>query len=95
MLKDFIHIFVLSCRRATFLIEKQLHVPLSPLERWQLKAHLRLCKFCTAYSGKAFFLDRVMRQETGKEQCQCHFHDEELEEFREEVKGEIRHREQE
>lgn len=94
MLKDFIHIFVLSCKKATFLIEKRLHIPLSPLERWQLKMHLRICKYCTAYSGKASFLHKAMQQEKGKEQCNCHFHSEEVEKFREEMKGEIRYREQ-
>ena len=95
MLKDFIHIFVLSCKKATFLIEKRLHVPLSPLERWQLKVHLHLCKFCTAYSGKAVFLHKIMKQETEQEQCNCQFHTEEVEKFREEMKGEIRTREKE
>lgn len=91
MLKDFIHIFVLSCKKATFLIEKRLYVPLSPLEKWQLKIHLHLCKYCAAYSGKAVFLDKAMKQETEKEQCNCRFHSEEVEKFREDVKEEIKH----
>ncbi len=95
MLKDFIHIFVLSCKKATFLIEKRLHVPLSRMERWQLKIHLYLCKFCTAYNGKASFLHKVIQQETGKEQCNCQFHTGEVEKFREKVKEEIRYRKQE
>ncbi len=32
MLKKFIHFFILSCKKTTFLIEKKLHTSLSPLE---------------------------------------------------------------
>lgn len=94
MLKDFIHIFVLSCRKATFLIEKRLHVPLSLVEKWQLKLHLRLCKFCTAYEEKAVFLDSVMKQEAEKELGRCRFQTKEVEAFREKLKGDMQRKEE-
>lgn len=60
MYKRFIHFFVLSCQKETFLIEKQLHASLSPLEKLQLRFHLSVCKSCTAYKDKAIFLDKLM-----------------------------------
>lgn len=63
MYKNFIHLFVLSCRKATFLIEKQLHTSLSPLEKLQLRLHLSLCEYCRAYKRKAIFLDKLLADE--------------------------------
>lgn len=60
MYKNFIHFFVLSCEKATFLIEKQLHTRLLPLEKLQLRLHLSLCQYCTAYKHKALFLHKLM-----------------------------------
>lgn len=94
MLKDFVHIFVLSCKQATFLIEKKLHAPLSLSERCRLRMHLYLCKLCTAYNKKAIFLDKIMRHEIHKEQCRCQFHSEEVEKFRIKVKEGIKQREE-
>ena len=42
--KGIIHLFVLSCEKATFLVEKQLYTSLLPLERLQLRIHLSICK---------------------------------------------------
>lgn len=61
--KKLTHLFVLSCKRATFLIEKQLHHPLSPLDKLQLRAHLSLCAYCVDYKQKAVLLDRLMRDQ--------------------------------
>lgn len=63
MRKRIIHLFVLSCEKITFLIEKQLHTSLSPLERLQLRIHLSLCDYCRAYKDKAIFLDKLMADE--------------------------------
>lgn len=62
MYKNILHLFVLSCKKATFLIEKQLHTQISPMENLQLRTHLSLCKYCTAYKHKALFLDKLIER---------------------------------
>ena len=61
MYKDFIHIFVLSCTKATYLIEKQLHIKLNIIERFQLYIHLSLCSYCSDYNKKAELLDKLTK----------------------------------
>ena len=61
MLKDFIHLFVLSCDKASYLVEKQLQGQLTLLERLQLRVHLGLCSFCADYSKKAELIDKLAR----------------------------------
>ncbi|WP_418696408.1 hypothetical protein [Bacteroides sp.] len=89
MLKEFIHIFTLSCKQATYLIEKRIHVPLSMTERMRLAIHLWLCKLCRAYDAKAVFLDRVMKKGTKKKTCNCQFEEDEVEQFKVGIKEKI------
>lgn len=90
MYKKFIHIFVLSCKKATFLTEKKLHTSLSPIEEWQLKTHLSLCPYCTAYTHKAIFLDKLMLDDRISEQINNHFSEKEVDDLKERVKSAIR-----
>lgn len=89
MLKEFIHIFTLSCKQATYLIEKRIHVPLSVTERMRLAIHLSLCQLCRAYNTKAIFLDRLMRKGAKKGICNCQFEKDEVERFKVDVKEKI------
>ena len=90
MLKEFIHIFTLSCKQATCLIEKRIHVPLSVTERIRLAIHFSVCKLCRAYNKKAIFLDRLMKKRTGKDTCNSRFEEEEVKQFKEDVKGKMK-----
>lgn len=83
MYKRIIHLFVLSCQTATFLIEKQLHTPLSTLEKLQLRIHLSLCKYCTAYKYKAVFLDKLMADERTEDENSHVFSDQEIDKLKE------------
>lgn len=78
MYKRIIHLFVLSCEKATFLIEKQLHISLSLLEKLQLRTHLSLCKYCTAYKVKAIFLDKLLADERTMNESYDLFSEEEV-----------------
>ena len=51
----------LSCKEATFLIEKRLNNKLSILERIQLKGHLAFCKICTIYNKNAQILHKILQ----------------------------------
>lgn len=45
--------FMLSCRKASELIEKKLLFGLSPLESIHLKVHTSMCTACTAYQKQS------------------------------------------
>jgi hypothetical protein len=89
MLKELIHIFTLSCKQATYLIEKRIHVPLSMTERMRLAIHLSLCKLCRAYNTKAVFLDSLMKEGIKREACNCQFEENEVELFKADIKEKI------
>jgi len=60
MKKRIIHFFVLSCRKATGLIEKRLYFKLSALEKIQLRWHLTLCDACTIYTKQSGLLHKLL-----------------------------------
>jgi hypothetical protein len=90
MLKDFIHIFTLSCKQATYLIEKRIHVPLSVTERMRLAIHFSVCKLCQVYNKKAIFIDGWLKQRHTNGSCNCRFEEEEIKQFKEDVKEKIK-----
>jgi len=51
---------LLSCLRATELMEKKLHIKLSFTERLQLKAHKMICKACADYEKQTYLIDSVL-----------------------------------
>jgi predicted anti-sigma-YlaC factor YlaD len=90
MYKKVIHLFVLSCEKATFLIEKQLHTTLSPLEKLQLRGHLSLCKYCRAYKEKAIFMDKLLADERITNESNHLFTEEEVGDLKEKIKSAIK-----
>ena len=82
MYKDFIHIFVLSCTKATFLLEKQLHKKLNVLERLQLHIHLTLCSHCSNYNKKAEILDLLTKISVQESEMKAVFNASELQAFK-------------
>lgn len=55
-MKRLMNIIMLSCRKATELIEKQLYFGLSPLEKAKLRMHMLMCDYCTRYKKQSLFL---------------------------------------
>lgn len=90
MYKRIIHFFVLSCKKATFLIEKQFHTSLSPLEKLQLQIHLSLCNYCTAYKYKAIFLDKLMADKRTMDEGKHLFTEQEVGNLKEKFKSTIK-----
>ena len=90
MLKKFIHFFILSCKKTTFLIEKKLHTSLSPLEKLQLQTHLYICKNCTSYKHKADFLNQLLTDGQTKTMNENHFTEKEMNDLKEKFKVELR-----
>ena len=51
---------MLSCKKATELIEKKDLVGLDPIQNMQLSAHMMLCKACKDYEQQSHFLDKMI-----------------------------------
>ena len=54
-------LIMLSCKKATLLIEKKLLTPLSFKEKVQLKMHKSLCTACTNYEQQSVLIDELLR----------------------------------
>ena len=80
MKKRIAHFFVLSCEKATLLMEKELQGSLSLLERIQLKVHLSICPDCTCYRVKSRFLDSCINKSTTD--FEADFTQKEIEDFK-------------
>lgn len=65
------HILILSCSKATRLIEKKLHGRISCVEKLQLDAHMLHCKWCASYQKKVRILDTATKKLLDK---QAHVH---------------------
>ncbi len=57
---------LLSCRKATELIEKRQICGLSRMERWKLSVHLRLCRYCRNYEIQSEQIDAFLKKENEK-----------------------------
>ncbi len=56
-----IHFFVLSCFKATYLIEKGFHVKLTFIEKLQLKWHKKICDACLTYEKQSHLLNTELQ----------------------------------
>ena len=52
-MKKLMNILMLSCKKATELLEKRSVVKLSIKEKIQLKMHTNMCKVCHAYENQS------------------------------------------
>ena len=53
---------MLSCKKATELIEKKLLVKLSSKEKIQLQLHKSMCSACTAYEKQSKKMDELFQK---------------------------------
>ena len=61
LLEKMMHKLLLSCEKATFLIEKKASAQsIGILENIRLKGHLAICKWCRAYNKKVTIIDNAM-----------------------------------
>ena len=58
---------MLSCKKATELIEKKLLVKLSFKEKTQLKMHKTFCDACTAYEKQSKLMDKLLSKHIHEE----------------------------
>ncbi|MCK9411515.1 MAG: hypothetical protein M0Q53_04385 [Prolixibacteraceae bacterium] len=57
-MKKLMHILLLSCLKATELIEKRFYFKLSFKERLQLKLHKTMCDACTNYEKHSRIIEK-------------------------------------
>lgn len=63
---------MLSCKKATELIEKKSLIGISFKEKIQLRMHKSICDACTAYEKESLWLDKMLRQHV------CDHHEENI-----------------
>ncbi len=66
MIKKLMNILMLSCRKATELIEKRIYFKLSKKEEIQLKIHTSVCKACSAYEKQSIELNNILTKGPGE-----------------------------
>jgi hypothetical protein len=57
-MKKIMHLFFLSCLKATELIEKKFHFKLTIMEKLQLKMHKMMCEACTKYEKHSAMIEK-------------------------------------
>jgi hypothetical protein len=59
-MKKAIHVILLSCKKATELIDKKLVVGLSVKENLQLHLHTAICDSCKTYQKQSKLIDQLL-----------------------------------
>lgn len=60
-MKKLMNLIVLSCHKATLLIEKSHNQPLSFLDKVQLSMHLKICDKCVGYQKQSLLIENVLK----------------------------------
>ena len=60
MMKKLMHLFMLSCKKASALIDKKSVIKLSLKENIMLTMHKSMCDACTAYGKQSKLLDKFL-----------------------------------
>ena len=68
MMKKLMTYLMLSCRKATELIEKKIGFSLNPMEKTQLFLHTSMCNACRTYEKQSKSLDQILYKYLGKEE---------------------------
>jgi hypothetical protein len=61
-MKKMMNILMLSCKKATELIEKKWVVKLSPIEKIQLTVHTSVCNACKTYEKQSEIIEKSIEQ---------------------------------
>ena len=59
-MKKLMNYLMLSCKKATALIDKKSLFGLTTKEKMMLKMHISMCDFCTAYQKQSLLLDKFL-----------------------------------
>ena len=61
-MKKLMNILMLSCKKASGLIEKKLHFSLSPMQKIQLIMHTSMCDTCKKFQKQTLELDSILKE---------------------------------
>ncbi|OGS69205.1 MAG: hypothetical protein A3F91_03495 [Flavobacteria bacterium RIFCSPLOWO2_12_FULL_35_11] len=61
-MKKMMNIIMLSCKKATELIEKRWVTKLSPVEKIQLKMHTAVCGQCATYEKQSEIIEKSLEK---------------------------------
>jgi hypothetical protein len=61
-MKKLMNFLMLSCKKAAGLIEKKLHFPLDPMEKFQLMMHKSMCEACRNYEKQSVAMDAILNK---------------------------------
>jgi len=61
-MKKLMNMLMLSCKKASGLIEKKIHFSLNPIEKLQLFLHASMCNACKSYKKKSKDLDSLLNK---------------------------------
>lgn len=61
-MKKLMNAVLLSCRKATELVEKKRHGDVGNMEGVQLTMHLSMCRNCRNYAKQTAVIDRLLRR---------------------------------
>lgn len=62
LMKKMMNILMLSCKKATELIEKRLVTKLSSIEKIQLKMHTTVCSQCSTYEKQSDIIEKSIAE---------------------------------
>ncbi len=82
-MKKLMNILLLSCLKATELMEKKLHIEISFKEKIQLKMHTTMCGACKKYEQQNILLDKLLKNKNSNKL------NIKIEEFKSEIKSKI------
>ncbi len=60
-MRKLMNILMLSCKKATELMEKELHFKLNRLEKIQLRMHTSMCNACSAYQKENKVMENALK----------------------------------
>lgn len=66
-MKKMMNLIMLSCKKATELIEKRLVTKLSPVEKIQLSMHTAMCNTCKTYEKQSDIIEKSLEKMQQKE----------------------------
>jgi len=62
LMRKMMNIVMLSCKKATELIEKRLVMKLSAIEQIQLKMHTAVCSQCSTYEKQSDIIEKCIAE---------------------------------
>lgn len=61
-MRDLMNVMMLSCKKATQLMEMKEHVPLKIIEKIQLQTHVAMCSGCKNYMKQTKLINKLLNK---------------------------------